>query len=71
MILLKDVLVKCEILGPMRETFWASLLRAQICTKVNFDMSCGDFNKYVITDKELIKSTKSSNKYSFLNQSDK
>ncbi len=29
-------------------------------------MSYNDFNKYVITDKELIKSKKSSNKYSFV-----
>jgi hypothetical protein len=54
-----------------RNRLGITMLRAEICTKVNFDMSCDDFNKYVITDKELIKSTKSSNKYSFLNQSNK
>ncbi len=51
-----------------RNRLGITMLRAEICTKVNFDMTCLEFNKYVITDKELIKSTKSSKKYTFINQ---
>jgi hypothetical protein len=51
-----------------RNRLGITMLRAEICTKVNFEMTCLEFNKYVITDKELIKSTKSSKKYTFINQ---
>jgi hypothetical protein len=51
-----------------RNRLCVNMLRAEICTKVNFNMSCPEFNQYVKTNRRLINDAKSNDKYSFLHQ---
>lgn len=41
------------------------LLKAELCVKVNFNLKCSEFFDYVCKQKELIKASKSDQKYNF------
>jgi len=41
------------------------IVKAELCVKVNFNLSCGDFLTYVEGQKCLLKASQSEQKYSF------
>ena len=48
-----------------RSSLSVETIKAEICTKVNFSMSCLEFSDYVLKNNELLKAAKSNKKYSF------
>jgi hypothetical protein len=43
-------------------------LKAETCTKVNFDLNCSQFFDYIVKNERVLRAAKSSAKYSFLNK---
>ena len=41
------------------------LIKAELCTKINYSMTCLEFSKSLMTKHELLNSAKSDLKYSF------
>jgi hypothetical protein len=41
------------------------LIKAEICIKINFNLSCSEFAEYIKTNYQLLSAAKSSNKYKF------
>ena len=42
-----------------------NLIKAELCTKINYSMTCLEFNKFLMMKPELLKAAKSDVKYSF------
>jgi hypothetical protein len=40
-----------------------NMVKAEICTKVNFSINCNDFKTFVINNNQLIRASKISTKY--------
>jgi len=49
-----------------RNSLSVNSVKAEICTKVNFSMSCNEFTEYVIKNKSIVEAAKSSKKYNYL-----
>jgi hypothetical protein len=48
-----------------RNRLRVEMVKAELCTKVNYSMKCAEFKTYVSDHKELINAVKSNKKYSF------
>jgi hypothetical protein len=50
-----------------RNRMCTSLIKAEICTKVNYNMKCTEFHDFVLKNKRLLSAAKSERKYKFRN----
>jgi hypothetical protein len=48
-----------------RNSLSVGLVKAEICTKVNFNMKCHEFSEFVAKNKSLLNAAKSYSKYKF------
>ena len=48
-----------------RNSLDINMIKAEICIKLNYSMSCIEFANYVKTNKKLLAAAKSNNKYNF------
>jgi hypothetical protein len=48
-----------------RNRLRVEMVKAELCTKVNYSMKCAEFKTYVSDHEELINAVKSNKKYSF------
>jgi hypothetical protein len=48
-----------------RNSLSVGLVKAEICTKVNFNMKCHEFSEFVAKNKSLLNAAKSNSKYKF------
>ncbi len=45
--------------------FSVKMVKAEICTKINYSMTCSEFKNFVANNTKFINAAKSTDKYSF------
>jgi len=57
-----------NIWSDERNRLSVNKVKAEICTKLNFGLSCTDFSKFIRNHNKIIKAAKSDKKYTLKNQ---